>query len=363
MKFRCLFGSLWVLLVALSACNTTKTDSSNKIVHHDTDDSRAAPLVIEADDKFMSLSQTTATPNPTSTTPTESVDGTEEAEDTDSDTIRTPMASDTESTFIEFDDLTGDHFWLARPFSSSNGIRTHVESAYPYGTTALGFQPHHGVDIPNNVGVTIRAAASGTVFYAGDDLNDIIFGPRENFYGNVIVIEHQFEVPDSDGALFKMYTLYGHLSQFFVRTGDEVSQFQEIGVVGQEGVAIGPHLHLEVRVTDDPYDYTATYNPNLWLQPPPLSGVLAGRVMLRSGEFLTDVEVEVTSQATSRVFRTLTYHYEDVNPDPWFYENFVIPDLLEGRYDVIVKYQGRIAYQTIVDILPEKTTVVNAFVD
>lgn len=263
-----------------------------------------------------------------------------------------------QTTAILSEDIRGDHFWLARPFATTNGIIATV-NAYHYGTTAFGYQPHHGVDIENPIGTNVRAVASGRVFYAGDDLNDVIFGPQQNFYGNLVVIEHEFELPDS-AKIFKFYTLYGHLSQFFVRPGDVVEQFDEIGAVGQEGVALGPHLHLEMRI-GDPYDYTTTYNPNLWLQPFPGYGVLAGRVLLRNGGYVPDIEVEVW-QNGRRIRSTLTYHYADVNQDPYFLENFVVPDLLEGDYEVIVKYAGRSLTQPI-QIQAGRTTILNQLVD
>ncbi len=40
----------------------------------------------------------------------------------------------------------------------------------------------------------------------------------------------------------------------------------EIGMVGATGIALGPHLHFEVRV-GNPFDFGATRNPELWLRP------------------------------------------------------------------------------------------------
>jgi murein DD-endopeptidase MepM/ murein hydrolase activator NlpD len=263
-----------------------------------------------------------------------------------------------DATAVLSEDIRGDHFWLGRPFATTDGIIATV-NAYHYGTTAFGYQPHHGVDIENPIGTNVRAVASGRVFYAGDDLNAVLFGPQPNFYGNLVVIEHEFELPEN-GKLFKFYTLYGHLSQFFVRPGDVVEQFDEIGAVGQEGVALGPHLHLEMRI-GDPYDYSTTYNPNLWIQPFPGYGVLAGRVLLRNGGYVPDVEVELRQNGRT-VRTTLTYHYEQVNQDPYFLENFVMPDVRQGDYEVVVKYAGREFSQPIT-INAGRTTIVNQIVD
>lgn len=342
--------SLWVIVIlaigGLVACGVAEAEPAAP----QTD---APPPLVRA--IFI---QTTPSITPQPTTDTSTLEATPTLDITATPTI-TPNP-----TWIAdpIKAIRGDHFWLARPFLAINGIRDYAERAYPYGTTALGLQPHHGMDIPNPYGTTVRAVANGTVFYAGDDLNDIVFGPQTNFYGNVVVIEHHMEIPNSGGIMLDFYTLYGHLSAFYVRAGDPVEQFQEVGAVGQEGVAIGPHLHLEVRI-GDPYDYTTTYNPSLWVQPWSGYGVLAGRVLLKDSTYIPDVEVEVTAQDTQRTYSTVTYHYDEVNGDPWFHENFVIEDLPAGRYDVRVKYLGRIAYQTTVDVLSERTALINAIIE
>jgi murein DD-endopeptidase MepM/ murein hydrolase activator NlpD len=90
---------------------------------------------------------------------------------------------------------------------------------------------HEGIDIGAACGTPIRAAASGTVVYAG----------WMDGYGNIIVIDH-------GGGLA---TAYGHQSALYVG-GGSVSQGQVIGAVGSTGHSTGCHLHFEVRVNGTP---------------------------------------------------------------------------------------------------------------
>ncbi len=41
-------------------------------------------------------------------------------------------------------------------------------------------------------------------------------------------------------------TRYGHLSRILVTQGEKVDRWQPIGLVGDTGLATGPHLHYEV---------------------------------------------------------------------------------------------------------------------
>jgi murein DD-endopeptidase MepM/ murein hydrolase activator NlpD len=92
---------------------------------------------------------------------------------------------------------------------------------------------HEGIDISAGCGTPIRAAASGTVIYAG----------WMGGYGNLTIIDH-------GGGIA---TAYGHQSSIAVG-GGSVSQGQVIGAVGTTGFSTGCHLHFEVRVNGSPVD-------------------------------------------------------------------------------------------------------------
>ena len=49
-----------------------------------------------------------------------------------------------------------------------------------------------------------------------------------------------------------MSTLYAHMSRFGSHDGQQVSQGQTIGFIGQTGDATGPHVHFETRYNGTP---------------------------------------------------------------------------------------------------------------
>jgi murein DD-endopeptidase MepM/ murein hydrolase activator NlpD len=86
---------------------------------------------------------------------------------------------------------------------------------------------HYAIDIAADYGSTVRAAAGGTVIFAGW---------KSNGGGYQVWLSH--------GS--NLYTTYNHLSAISVGYGQSVSDGQQIGRIGQSGDATGPHLHFEV---------------------------------------------------------------------------------------------------------------------
>lgn len=91
---------------------------------------------------------------------------------------------------------------------------------------------HSGRDFAAPEGTPVVAALSGQVVSSGD----------AGGYGLAIEIEH--------GRPMRR-TLYGHLSELYVKPGDNVRQGEVIGRVGSTGLSTGPHLHFELRLPQD----------------------------------------------------------------------------------------------------------------
>ncbi len=209
---------------------------------------------------------------------------------------------------------------------------------YPYGSNGDGrYLIHHGADFPNPEGTPILAGSDGTVVFAGKD--DIqVLGPWANFYGQAVVIRL-----DETYAGQQVYVLYGHVSRMFVQPGERVKRGQIIAEVGQEGIALGPHVHLEVRLGSN--KYTATVNPEFWLEPMPGHGTLIGRLGLTDGRVWQGARVLVyrVRNGRSRYWTTIpTYLPEPgIQPDPLWGENWLLADVPAGEYFLETVVNGR----------------------
>ena len=221
-----------------------------------------------------------------------------------------------------------EHYWFRRPVAQGGTVWT--DKHYPYGSTRGGqLRTHHGVEFNVPYNTEILSAASGVVRVAGSDA-EAAYGPHTNFYGNLVVIEHDFQLNGQP-----IFTLYGHLNEVLVNTGQQVGAQEVIGLSGATGVADGPHMHFEVRLGAN--EYGRTYNPLLWLYPFPDRGTVAGRVLWPDGS-----EVEAAPVRLNRIDgqapynATTTYADGTVNGDPGWNENFAIDDVYAGYYEVIV---------------------------
>ncbi|MEX2159380.1 MAG: M23 family metallopeptidase [Dehalococcoidia bacterium] len=108
-----------------------------------------------------------------------------------------------------------------------------------------------GIDIGAATGDPVVAVRDGKVAFAGGD--------SCCSYGNYIIIQHD------DG----WSSLYGHLSAFNVKLGDDVKQGDRIGSIGMTGHADGPHVHFELRSYGGVVDPLSYLSPHRTAPPPP----------------------------------------------------------------------------------------------
>ncbi len=94
-----------------------------------------------------------------------------------------------------------------------------------------------GINISVPEGTSVRAAESGVVAYAGNDLKG---------YGNLILIRH----PNG------FVTAYADNGELDVKRGETVKRGQIIAKSGQTGNVSAPQLHFELRKNSQPVDPT-----------------------------------------------------------------------------------------------------------
>lgn len=114
--------------------------------------------------------------------------------------------------------------------SSSSGFSWPASASVTssFGNRSMGY--HEGLDIAKGGVVPIKAAASGTVlksYYSSS-------------YGNVVFLTHK-----QNGQTYT--TVYAHMRNRTVKTGDRVSKGQRLGKMGNTGRSFGQHLHFELH--------------------------------------------------------------------------------------------------------------------
>jgi murein DD-endopeptidase MepM/ murein hydrolase activator NlpD len=111
-----------------------------------------------------------------------------------------------------------------------------VVSAFEWRISPItGEREHHdGIDIDVPEGTAVHAAASGKVYFYGEQPG----------YGNLLILQH------ANG----FYTFYGHLSDSYVSAGQYVEMGQVVAESGNSGESTGPHLHFEIRNGEYPVD-------------------------------------------------------------------------------------------------------------
>jgi hypothetical protein len=233
-----------------------------------------------------------------------------------------------------------DHLWVGEAFVAGEYNQTGAPS-YAFGSTGGGrYRPHHGLDIANPYGSPVRAGVAGEVVHAGMD-DPVLLGPYNNFYGNAVVIRLDQKLSVGGGQL-DVFLLYGHLSQVLVQQGQHVQPADVVGAVGMTGIAIGPHLHVEMRLGANTYQNSV--NPYLWLTPLPGNGAIAVRLLTAGGlswpgQRLTLARFENGQAVWGRMIETYLDN-ENIGPDPVWGENGAMGDVPAGYYILVGNVAG-----------------------
>ncbi|MGL4651761.1 MAG: M23 family metallopeptidase, partial [Caldilineaceae bacterium] len=145
---------------------------------------------------------------------------------------------------------------------------------------------------------------------------------------------------------------YGHLSQVSVQKGQRVQPDDIVGAVGMTGIAIGPHLHVEMRVGANTYE--ASVNPYLWVEPPPGHGAVAVRLLTADGRTWPNARLTLArfsgNLATWARVIEIYPDNESVNPNPAFGENGAMEAVPAGSYVVVGSVNGeRVAAEVTVE--------------
>jgi murein DD-endopeptidase MepM/ murein hydrolase activator NlpD len=113
--------------------------------------------------------------------------------------------------------------------------QTRLSSLFGYRTDPVygGIQYHKGIDLSGKTGLPICVTGDGTVLKASYNGGG---------YGNMVEVDHGFGYT----------TRYAHLSKINAVEGQRVKRGDKIGELGNTGKSVGPHLHYEVRLKNNP---------------------------------------------------------------------------------------------------------------
>ena len=231
--------------------------------------------------------------------------------------------------------------WFGRPIAPP--ANDNIDQTYRYGSTMGGFfQPHQGVEFNNPDGTPVLAIGDGVVVYSG---------PAEAGALTVSIL-HDRRLPVTGDTLF-IFSVYYHNSGLDVKVGDRVRAGQPISRVGNTGRATNDHLHLEVHAATDTTIKTIvdslnrypsyTTNPELWIQPLPGTGIVAGVVRDASGARVKQARVYGIVKPTPR---ETPYAYAETygdknHPNPLYGEDFAVGDVPPGDYLMGVDIDGK----------------------
>lgn len=235
--------------------------------------------------------------------------------------------------------------WAGRPIATAAGNNPYVDGTYRYGSTMGGnFQQHQGVEFNNPAGTPVHAIADGTVVFAGEAEAGAL----------TVAVRH-----DRRAGEAWVFSTYYHNTALDVAVGDRVRIGDRLARVGNTGRATNDHLHLEVHVAPDTAVAAVvdaavrfpphTVNPQLWIEPLPGTGVVAGRVVDAAGQPVAGARVHglVLPYPEETPFSFAETYGDRARPDPAYGENFAVGDVPAGEYILGVEIDGERVWRRI----------------
>jgi murein DD-endopeptidase MepM/ murein hydrolase activator NlpD len=239
------------------------------------------------------------------------------------------------------------HTWFQRPISLAD--QPFIDQTYRFGSTMGGnFQAHQGVEFNNPDGTPVHAIGDGVVVHSG---------PAEQG-ALTVAIQHDKQLT-ADGKRLFLFSVYYHNSKLLAQVGQRVKAGDVIALVGNTGRATNDHLHLEVHAS--PYDSTRLIvdpavryppyntNPELWIDPLPGTGMIAGQVWDSAGKPVYQARIYglVKPEPRDTPFSFIETYGPRNHSDPIYHEHFGISDVPPGTYVLGVEIGGRRVYRQV----------------
>ena len=239
------------------------------------------------------------------------------------------------------------HTFFRRPIALTD--QPYIDQTYRFGSTMGGnFQPHQGVEFNNPDGTPVHAIGDGVVVYSG---------PAEAG-ANTIAIRHDRKLRTDNRELF-VFSVYYHNTRLLKRVGERVQAGDTIALVGNKGRATNDHLHLEVHAaptTDSSQIVRADVryppfntNPELWIEPLPGTGLVAGQVWDSKGQPVQQARIYglVKPEPQETPFSFIETYGPRNHQDPVYHEHFAISDVPPGDYTLGVEIEGKKVFRRI----------------